>query len=238
MLQAVVPTPSRRYTVLPLKPLLAYKSEHAHFVYYTNVIHLTEAVGNSVGVGCLTSDQWACMLVGVCKATRVQSVVYMDNMVELQAVVPTPSRRYTVLPLKPLLAYKSEHAHFVYYTNLIQLTEAVGNSVGVGCPTSDQWACMLVGVCKATRVQSVVSIVNMVVLQAVVPTPSSRRATYRFNEYSIEYLQLIISLYVDILYNLVKIVYFAQHCCISMLGTFLCNLRNIDQFHQDSLACA
>ena len=36
-----------------------------------------EAVSNSVGVGCPISDQWACMFVGVCKMTQVQSVFYM-----------------------------------------------------------------------------------------------------------------------------------------------------------------
>ena len=34
-------------------------------------------------------------------------------MAALREVIPTPSTRYTVLPLKRLLAYKSEHADFV-----------------------------------------------------------------------------------------------------------------------------
>ena len=62
--------------MFPVKRLLVCISEHAHFVTLctTNVIHLTEPVSNSIGVGCLTSDQWACMLLQVCLTTRVQSV--------------------------------------------------------------------------------------------------------------------------------------------------------------------
>ena len=69
-------------------------------------------------------------------------------MAALREVIPTPSTRHTVLPLKRLLAYKSEHADFVTLctTNAMHLTEPVSSYMGVGCPTSDQWACMLLGV--------------------------------------------------------------------------------------------
>ena len=94
------------------------------------------------------------MLLGVCWTTRVQSVFSKYNTTVLREVVPTPSRRYTVLPLKCLLAYKSEHAYFVTLctTNVIHLTEPVSSYMGVGCPTSDQWACMLLGVYQTSRV--------------------------------------------------------------------------------------
>ena len=80
-------------------------------------------------------------------------------MAVLREVVPNPSRRYTVLPLKRLLAYKDEHANFVTLctTNAIHLIEPVDSYMRVNFPTSDQWACMLLGVCLTTRVQSVLS---------------------------------------------------------------------------------